>query len=134
MNKVILIGRVGKDPEVKSFSNGGQVCTLTLATSEKYKDKQGNKQESTEWHTCKFSDKQAEIVAQYVKKGDQLAVTGKIHYRIVEDAGQKRYYTEVLCREFEFIGGKPHGGNTQSHAAEYTPPSAKTDDSNDLIF
>lgn len=105
-NKAILIGRVGNDPETKTFDNGGQITTISLATSESWKDKQGEKQERTEWHTIKFNDKLAEVVEKYVKKGDLLYIEGKIHHRKHEDNGVTKYYTDILCREMKMLGGK----------------------------
>ena len=127
MNKSILIGRVGSDPETKHFDNGGQVCTLTLATSQKYKAKDGTLKEATEWHTVKFNGKLAEIAQKYAKKGDRIGVVGKIHYREAEVSGQKRYYTDILASELELLTSMPKksdsdGSKSSENENEYDPP------------
>ena len=104
MNKVILLGRLGKDPELKYTANGKAYCNLNLATSESWKDKDGNKQESTEWHRLTSWGRQAEVMAEYLKKGSQILVTGKLKTRDYEKDGQKHYMTEVIVSEFEFTG------------------------------
>lgn len=103
-----LIGRAGKDPETRTFDNGGKVTNLTLATSEKYRDKSsGELRESTDWHNLVFRGRTAEVVEQYVRKGSQIYVTGRISYRSYEGQdGQKRYVTEIICFGLELLGGK----------------------------
>ena len=127
MNKAILIGRVGSDPELKTFSNGGTICTLSLATSEKYTDKNGEKQEVTEWHTVKFNGKLAEVAHKWVKKGHKLSVLGKIHYREVEKDGVKRYFTDILASEMELLtplakSSTENASGAQSNEEETDPP------------
>jgi single-strand DNA-binding protein len=102
MNKSILIGRLGKDPETRNFENGS-VTTFSLATSETYKDRSGNRQEKTEWHNISFWGKQGEIVAKYFKKGDSILVEGKIAYREYEKDGRRCFITEIQCSSFEFL-------------------------------
>ena len=114
MNKVILIGRVGSDPELKTFTNGGTICTLSLATSEKYTDKIGEKKEVTQWHTVKFNGKLAEVAHKWVKKGDRIAVVGKIYYREAEVNGQKRYYTDILASELELLTSIPKNSESNT--------------------
>lgn len=106
MNKVILIGNVGKEPEVTTFKNGDRIATLSLATSEKYKDKQGQTQEVTEWHRVKFNGKMVDIVEKWVKKGDKIVVEGKIHYSKKEGNGVTTYFTDILCREMKMLSSK----------------------------
>lgn len=97
VNKVILVGNVGGDPEVKFMPNGNAVCNLTLATSDSWKDKEsGQKQERTEWHRISFFGKIAEIVGQYVKKGSKLYIEGRLQTREWEKDGIKRYTTEIV--------------------------------------
>jgi single-strand DNA-binding protein len=96
VNKVILIGNVGGDPEVRHMPSGDAVANVSLATSESWKDKQGQKQERTEWHRVVFFGKLAEIVEQYVRKGSKLYVEGKLRTRKYERDGQTHYSTEVV--------------------------------------
>jgi single-strand DNA-binding protein len=113
MNKVILIGNVGKDPEVTTFKNGDRIATLSLATSEKYKDKQGQSQEVTEWHRVKFNGKMVDIVEKWVKKGDKIVVEGKIHYSKKENNGVTTYFTDILCRDMTMLTPKQQGNQNQ---------------------
>jgi single-strand DNA-binding protein len=108
LNKVALIGRVGKDPVVKHFENGGKIAEFTLATDDSYKDKQGNKVEQTDWHNIKIAfPKLAEVAEKWVKKGSLLYVEGKIKTRSYDDKdGNKRYVTEVVCESFKMLGDK----------------------------
>jgi len=108
VNKVILIGNLGKDPEVKVMPNGNSVCNLTLATSEKWKDKNtGQPQEKTEWHRVVFFGKQAEALGQYCQKGSKLYVEGSLETRKWQDqSGADRYTTEIKGRSFDFLDAK----------------------------
>ncbi|EPT1451962.1 single-stranded DNA-binding protein [Escherichia coli] len=112
VNKVILLGNVGQDPDVRTMNNGDQVVSLTLATSEVWNDKQtGEKKEATEWHRVTFWRKAAEIVAKYVTKGSKLYVEGKLQTRKWTDQqGIERYSTEVVAEDFQLMGG----GNGQT--------------------
>lgn len=101
LNKVMLIGRLGKDPELKYTPSSKPVLELSLATTEKFKDK-----EETEWHTVVFWNKQAEVLAKYLQKGSLLYVEGKNKTRSWEKDGSKRYKTEVLGVSFQFIGNR----------------------------
>lgn len=103
MNKVILIGRLGKDAEVKRIEGGAVRVTFTLATSEKYTDKGGNRVESTEWHKVMAWGERWEKLAQYLTKGKQLMVEGKLKYREFEENGQKRRFSEVEARNMELL-------------------------------
>lgn len=103
LNKVMLIGRLGKDPEVKTLSSGQSLATFSLAVSENWVDRDGKKQEKTEWMNCKVFGKQAETVGQYLLKGQIAFVEGKIQTRSWEtDAGEKKYITEVLAQRVQF--------------------------------
>lgn len=115
INKVILVGTVGKDPEVKYFQSGDAYCTLSIATSESWKDKQGEKQEKTEWHRVKFTRKLAEIVGEYVKKGQQIYIEGKLETsKYTDKQGIERYSTDIVANEMQMLGGKSSGGDRSS--------------------
>jgi single-strand DNA-binding protein len=114
LNKVMLIGNLGNDPEVRSTSGGNRVATFSLATSRSWNDAAGSKQEKTEWHRCVVwntkSSQLADIVERYVKKGDKIYVEGRIEYRQWQDKdGQTRYSTEINVRELIMLGA-PRGG------------------------
>lgn len=107
VNKVILVGRLGKDPEVKKMSNGESVTNFTLATSESWKDKSGTKQEKTEWHNLVFYRRLAEIAGEYLKKGSQIYIEGKIQVRKWQTKeGEDRYTTEIIVNEMQMLGSK----------------------------
>jgi single-strand DNA-binding protein len=113
VNKVILLGNLGKDPEVRYMTSGEAITTITLATSENWKDKSGEKQEKTEWHRVVFFGKLAEIAGEYLKKGRQVYVEGKLQTRKWQDKeGQERYTTEVVAKEMTLLGGKQNGGGS----------------------
>jgi single-strand DNA-binding protein len=102
-NKVILIGRVGNDPELKDV-NSSKVCTMSLATTEKWKDNEGNKKEETQWHTLKIWGKAGENASKYVKKGDVFCVDGMVKYREYTDKeGVKKYFTEIVVNEMTLL-------------------------------
>ena len=122
VNRVFLIGRVGKDPEVKQIT-GGAVAKFTIATSESYKNKAGEKVEQTEWHNCVIFGKLCDIVEKYVKKGDMLYVEGKIVYGSYEHDGVKRYTTDIKVNELKMLGGKKDKAET---TGDFTD-SAKVD-------
>lgn len=104
MNKVILIGNVGKDPEIKRLESGKSVANLSFATNESYKDKQGNEVKNTEWHNLVVWSPIAEVFENHVKKGTSLAIEGKIKTRSYEHEGKTKYITEIEVRNFEFTG------------------------------
>lgn len=117
VNKVILIGNLGQDPEVRSFNNGGQVCNLSLATSESWKDKQsGERRERTEWHRVAiFSEPLVRVAQNYLKKGSKVYIEGQLETRKWQDQnGQDRYTTEVVLRpyrsELTMLDGRGEGG------------------------
>jgi single-strand DNA-binding protein len=134
VNKVLLLGNVGKDPEIRATAGGTQVASFTLATADRQKDAQGNWTDKTEWHNLVAFNRTAEIVRDYVKKGTQLYIEGKIQTRSWDDkeSGQKKYRTEILVNELTLLG-KPGdgassgGGYTRSNTASYdqrTPASS----------
>jgi single-strand DNA-binding protein len=106
VNKVILIGNLGRDPEVRSTQSGQPVASFTLATNRRWRDKTGNKQEETEWHNIVVWGKQAEIAGQYLKKGKQIYLEGRLQTRSWEDrqSGEKKYKTEIVCDNFQMLG------------------------------
>jgi single-strand DNA-binding protein len=108
VNKVILVGNLGADPEIRAFPNGDSVCNLRLATTETWKDKQtGEKREATEWHRVVLYRKLAEIARQYLRKGSQIYIEGRIRTRKWQDkSGVERYATEVEAVEMNMLGGK----------------------------
>lgn len=116
VNKVILMGNVGQDPESRAMPNGDMVCTVSIATSEVWTDKQsGEKKEQTEWHRVTFWRKAAEIIAKYVQKGSKLYVEGKLQTRKwTDNNGVERWTTEVIAEDFQLMGGnQQQGGQTQ---------------------
>jgi single-strand DNA-binding protein len=123
INKVILVGNVGKDPEVRHLESGVAVAQLPLATSETYKDKSGNKTTQTEWHNLVFWRGLADVVEKYVKKGDPLYIEGKIRSRSYDDKdGVKRYVTEIVVDNMQMLGRKSSGDGGGS-----TPPPSNSD-------
>ena len=136
VNKVILLGRVGKDVVVRTFDNGNKVASFSLATSEKYKDKAGVVQEITEWHSCSIFGKLADVAEKYVKKGDQLFVSGKLKTRSWEKDGITRYTTEIVVSELNLIGGNKStapvvGAPASANAPEPTQQDAPVDNGTD---
>ena len=111
VNKVILVGNVGKDPEVKFSAGGLAIANLTLATSDRSKDKGGEWQERTEWHNLVAFQRTAEIVRDYVKKGSKLYVEGRIQTRSWDDkeSGQKKYRTEIIINDLVLLSGRGEG-------------------------
>lgn len=114
INKVILIGTLGADPEVRYLPSGGAVANINLATNESWKDKQsGELQERTEWHRVVFYNRLAEIVSEYLKKGSQCYVEGRLTTEKWQDktTGQDRYMTKIVATEMQMLGGKKAGGS-----------------------
>jgi single-strand DNA-binding protein len=110
INKVILVGNVGQEPETRYMPNGGAVTNLSIATSESWKDKNsGEQQERTEWHRVVFYQRLAEIVAEYVKKGSKIYVEGSLRTRSWEQDGVKRYATEIIANEMQMLDGRGEG-------------------------
>lgn len=110
VNKVILVGNLGSDPELRNTPQGNQVCDLSLATNESWVDKQGKKHERTEWHKVVVWGKRGEMCAQYLSKGRQAYVEGRIRTRSWDDKdGNKRYTTEVVATDVQFLGGRSEG-------------------------
>jgi single-strand DNA-binding protein len=135
VNKVFLLGNVGKDPEIRATAGGMTIASFTLATADRRKDAQGNWQDVTEWHNLVAFQRTAEIVRDYVKKGTQLFIEGKIQTRSWEDkeSGAKKYRTEILVNELSLLGkpggGEGGGGYSKSSTTSYaaTAPAAAPD-------
>jgi single-strand DNA-binding protein len=122
VNKVILIGNLGKDPELKHTSSGTAVATVTLATNERFKDKGGEWQDRTEWHNVVLWGRLAEIASEYLKKGRSVYVEGRLQTRSWEDKqGQKRYTTEIVASDLVLLGGGrgEEGGSRGSSRGEF---------------
>ena len=114
VNKVMLLGNVGKDPEIRASQGGMSIASFTLATADRQKDQQGNWTDKTEWHNLVAFGRTAEIVRDYVKKGTQLFIEGKIQTRSWDDkeSGQKKYRTEILVNEMSLLGGRGDGASS----------------------
>jgi single-strand DNA-binding protein len=124
VNKVFLLGNVGKDPEIRATAGGMTVASFSLATADRAKDAQGNWADKTEWHNIVCFQRTAEVVRDYVKKGSQILVEGKIQTRSWDDkaSGEKKYKTEILCNELTLLGGKAAGEG--SGGGSYTKSSS----------
>ena len=128
VNRVFLIGNLGANPEVRSTQGGQTVANLRLATTERWTDRNGQKQEQTEWHNVVVWGKQAEIVGQYLTKGRQIYVEGRIRTRQWQDQqGQKRYTTEVVAQRVQMLGGRPDSGREDMGATGPPDDSAAAD-------
>ncbi|MGD8561428.1 MAG: single-stranded DNA-binding protein [Desulfarculaceae bacterium] len=131
INKAFLIGNLGADPEMKYTAGGTALCTFRLATSEVFKDREGNQQERTEWHRVVAWGKLGEICGQYLSKGRQVYVEGSIRTRSWDDQnGNKRYMTEINAREVQFLGGGGEAGGSSGYSGDDLggPPPAGDDD------
>ena len=122
VNKVILVGNVGKDPEIRSTPSGTMVATFGLATSDRQKDAQGNWQDHTEWHNLVAFARTAEIIRDYVKKGSKLYIEGMLRTSNWEDktSGQKRYKTEILVNELVLLSGREEGAGGGASQGGYS--------------
>jgi len=124
VNKVILVGRLGAEPESRAFPNGGSVCNLRLATSESWKDRQsGERKERTEWHRVSLNNRLGEIAQQYLHKGSQVYIEGRIQTRKWQDqSGQDRYSTEIVANEMRMLDSKGAGaGGGESYSQQSAP-------------
>lgn len=129
VNKVILVGRLGKDPEVRNLDNGATVANFTMATSESYKDKTtGEKKEITEWHNIVLWRGLAEVAAKYLHKGDMIYVEGRLRTRSWEKEGVTRYTTEIIGDNMTMLSTRRDGGSgTESRAAAPAPGSPQSE-------
>ena len=122
LNKAILIGRLGRDPEVRQMPNGEAVCNFSIATSETWKDQHGQKQERTEWHAITLYRRMAEVAGQYLKKGSLVYIEGRIQSRKYTDKnGIERTAYEIIGSEMKMLGGKAEGSSESANTAE--PPA-----------
>lgn len=142
VNKVILVGRLGADPEVRSLDSGTKVASMRLATSERYKDKNGNQQEITEWHNVVLWRGLADVTEKYLKKGDQVYVEGKLKTRKWTDKdGHDRYSTDIVADEMTMLGGgsgssdrsgsSTGGGQSATSSNQVNEPASSLDDIDD---
>lgn len=133
VNKVILIGNLGKDPETRFMSNGDAVTNITVATTDTWKDKNGEKQEKTEWHRVTFYRKLAEIVGEYLKKGSPVYIEGRLETRKWTDKeGIERYTTDIIANDMKMLGSK-QGNSEPRERAKTETQSGGFDDDSDLI-
>ena len=121
VNKVIIIGNLGADPEARQFSNGGSVTNISVATSEQWTDKQsGEKREATEWHRIALFNRLGEIAAQYLRKGSKVYIEGSLRTRKYQDqSGQDRYITEIRAEQMQMLDGQTGGGQSQGNSGGY---------------
>ena len=114
VNKAIIVGNVGSDPDIRTMPNGNQVVNLSIATSDEWKDKNtGEKKEKTEWHRCVFFNKIADIAAQYVNKGSKLYIEGRLQTRSYEQDGVKKYSTEIVVNDMQMLDSKNTNSNNE---------------------
>ncbi len=144
LNKVMLIGNVGAEPEIRQTGSGTKLAKVSLATNRTFTDRSGQQQEKTEWHRLTFWDRLADLVEQYVHKGDRLYVEGRIEYSQTEDdQGQPRYWTDIVVREMVMLGGAGAGaGGAYGESSRpargarqpVAPSSPFADEDDDLPF
>lgn len=125
VNKVILLGRLGRDPETRTTQGGMTICRLAVATDRRWKDQSGEKQQETEWHNVSIFGKQAEIADQYLKKGSEVYIEGRLKTRKYQDKeGIERWSTDIICESMQ-LGARPEGSQrqeeqpAQNYSAEY---------------
>lgn len=122
VNKVVLLGNLGRDPETRYSQDGKPVCNFSVATSETWKDKQtGEKQERTEWHNCVAFARLAEIAGEYLKKGSKVYIEGQLRTSTWEQDGQKRYKTDINVRELQMLDSKPRQAATADEFEDDVP-------------
>ncbi len=128
VNKVILVGNLGKDPEIRYLENGTAVANFPIATSESYKDKEGNRIDQTEWHNVVVWRKMAEIAERYLRKGSQIYLEGKLRTKPWEDQqGNKRYTTEIVADTFTMLGKREDNQNTSTPSNTNTSATSQPD-------
>lgn len=139
INKVILVGHLGADPETRNTPSGAAIASIRLATSEQWKDKQtGELQSRTEWHRVEFFGRLAEVVGEYLKKGSPVYVEGKLRTDEYEKDGIKRWSTKIIAGEMQMLGSKPGGSEGGQRPAQSRPaappPAADVDDEDPIPF
>jgi single-strand DNA-binding protein len=128
VNKVILVGNLGNDPEMRQIPSGAAVCEFRIATNEVWTDKEGQRQERTEWHRIIVWGKRAETCAKYLSRGRQVFVEGKLRTRSWEDKdGNKRYTTEIVANDIQFLGGGSGGAGAGGRGGSEPPPPGRDD-------
>lgn len=134
VNKVILVGHLGRDPEVRYTEDDKAIANISVATSESWKDKSGEKQEKTEWHRVAFFGKLADVVGQYLVKGSQVYVEGRLQTRKWQDKdGQDRYTTEIIADRMQMLGGKGQAAQEEPAAEKPAKGPGKFDELEDQI-
>lgn len=140
VNKVIVVGNLGRDPETRYMPDGGAITNISIATTDTWKDKAGNKQEKTEWHRIVFFSKLAEIAGEYLKKGSQVYIEGRLQTRKWQDKdGQDKYTTEIVANAMQMLGSRPRsddsegGEKPQRESAAKAGAGGKFDDVEDDI-
>jgi single-strand DNA-binding protein len=130
VNKVILIGNLGRDPEMRSTQGGQPIASFSVATSRKFKDRDGNRQEQTEWHNIVCFGRQAEIAGQYLTKGKKIYVEGRLQTRSWDDkeTGKKQYKTEIVCDNFQMLDSRGEGGGGGGGGYASSAPPAESGD------
>jgi single-strand DNA-binding protein len=126
VNKVILVGRLGRDPEARYTANQQPICSFAVATSRRYKDKEGNNQEQTEWHNISMFGKLAEIGNQYLKKGSQVYLEGRLQTNKSEKDGQTRYFTQIVADQMTMLGSKEGGGSSNDAEMNQAAPASSS--------
>lgn len=136
VNKVIIVGNLGRDPETRTFPSGDQVCNVTIATTDKWKDKQsGEMREATEWHRVTFNGRLAEIAAQYLKKGAQVYVEGQIRTRRYTDKdGVEKFATEIRADQMQMLGGKEQQAEAPQRAPRQSREASPIGDDDSIPF
>lgn len=135
VNKVILIGNLGKDPETRYMSSGDAVTNISLATTDSWKDKSGGKQEKTEWHRVTFYRKLAEIACEYLKKGSSVYVEGRLETRKWTDKnGIDRYTTEIIATEMKMLGVRDDSSSNNQHQSSKSSEGGFDDMEDDIPF
>lgn len=134
INKVILVGTLGKDPEVRHSQSGSALASLSVATNESWKDKNGQKQERTEWHRVKFFGKLAEIAGEYLKKGGQVYIEGSLRTeKYTDKQGVEKYSTDIIGSEMQMLGGKD-GAKTDRSSSKPAAPESEPFPDDDIPF
>lgn len=129
VNKVLLIGNLGKDPEIRNTPSGAAVANFSIATSKKFKDKNGERQERTEWHRLVAFNRTAEVVGEYLRKGSKVFIEGRLQTRKWTDKeGVERYSTEIIVDNLQMLDGKPAGDRPAAPARQPPARGSRTDD------
>ena len=134
LNKVMLIGNVGNEPEIRATSSGSRVAKISLATNRSWSDRSGQKQEKTEWHRLTFFGRLVDIVEQWVKKGDRLYVEGRIEYSQTQGEGGTKYWTDVVVNEMVMLGATGVGAGSGGDFSDGGGEPSMTEPDDDLPF